>query len=332
MKTQQIILKERPEGMPKKHDFDFQEVTIPSPQEGEVLIRGKFFSVDPYMRGRMTTARSYVPPYEVGEPIDGGMIGEVLGSKSDTLKEGDYVWGMLPWKKEQVVTAESVQKIDPKLAPPQYFLGILGLTGITAYFGLLDIGKPQKGETVVVSAAAGAVGMVVGQIAKLKSCHVVGIAGSAEKIDFLKQELGFDEAFNYKAETDLRTAIQRAAPKGVDIYFDNVGGPISDAVIQELNPFSRIPLCGQISLYNETSMPTGPRIQPRLLKQRTLMKGFIVRDYLEQADQARQQLAQWIKEGKIKNKETLMEGFEKLPEAFIGLFHGKNTGKLIVKV
>ncbi|MFO7938621.1 MAG: NADP-dependent oxidoreductase [Bacteroidales bacterium] len=332
MKTQQIILKERPEGMPKKQNFTFQEVSVPSPQEGEVLIRGKFFSVDPYMRGRMTTARSYVPPYEVGEPIDGGMIGEVLGSKSDTLKEGDWVWGMLPWQKEQVVTAESVQKIDPNLAPPQYFLGILGLTGITAYFGLLDIGKPQKGETVVVSAAAGAVGMVVGQIAKLKGCHVVGIAGSPEKVDFLKHELGFDEAFNYKAESDLRTAIQRTAPKGVDVYFDNVGGPISDAVIQELNPFSRIPLCGQISLYNETSMPTGPRIQPRLLKQRTLIKGFIVRDYLEQADQARQQLAQWLKEGKIKNKETLVDGFEKLPEAFIGLFHGENTGKLIVKV
>jgi NADPH-dependent curcumin reductase CurA len=332
MTTKQIILNKRPEGMPEKSDFAFKEVSLASPREGEVLIKGKFFSVDPYMRGRMTTARSYVPPYEVGAPIDGGVIAEVLGSKSDSLKEGDLVWGMLPWQKEQIVTAESVQKIDPQLAPPQYFLGILGLTGITAYFGLLDIGKPKEGETLVVSAAAGAVGMVVGQIGKIKGCRVVGIAGSAEKIDFLKNELGFDEAFNYKTEPDLQAAIQRTAPKGVDIYFDNVGGPISDAVIQELNPFSRIPLCGQISLYNETSYPTGPRIQPRLLKQRTLMQGFIVRDYMEQADQARQELAQWLKEGKLKNKETLMEGFENMPEAFIGLFHGDNTGKLIVKV
>ena len=190
---------------------------------------------------------------------------------------------------------------------------------------------PKADETVVVSAAAGAVGMIVGQIAKLKGCYVVGIAGSNEKITYLKEELGFDAVINYKEVTDMRAAIKEAAPKGVDIYFDNVGGTITDAVIQELNPFSRIPLCGQISLYNETEFPQGPRIQPRLLKQRTLMKGFIVRDYLHRANEAREQLTLWIKEGKLKNKDTFVEGFENLPKAFIGLFEGKNMGKYIVK-
>ena len=249
---------------------------------GEVLLQGMYYSVDPYMRGRMNDAKSYVPPFEIDKPLAGSVIAKVVQSKSDNFKMGDTVAGILPWQREMIADEKSLKIIDTTIAPASYYLGILVMTGLTAYFGLMQIGKPKAGETVVVSGAAGAVGVVVGQIAKIQGCHVVGIAGTAEKIKLLKDQFGFDEAINYKTTTDIKKAITTACPNGVDVYFDNVGGDISDAVISNINFHGRIPLCGQISLYNSTEEPTGPRIQPMLLTKRVLMQGFIIGNFKEQ--------------------------------------------------
>jgi NADPH-dependent curcumin reductase CurA len=231
-----------------------------------------------------------------------------------------------------VVKPEALQKIDTDLAPAPYYLGILGMPGLTAYFGLLYIGKPKEGETVVISGAAGAVGIVVSQIAKLKGCRVVGIAGSAEKIKMLKDEFHLDEVINYKTTSDMNKAIEESCPKQVDIYFDNVGGSISDAVIANINFHARIVLCGQIALYNATELPTGPRLQPMLLTRSALMQGFIVGNFKDHFREGIKQLSQWVKEGKLKYEETIFEGFDQLPEAFLGLFSGRNKGKMVVKV
>ena len=298
---------------------------------GEVLLQGMYYSVDPYMRGRMNDAKSYVPPFEIDKPLAGSVIAKVVQSKSDNFKMGDTVAGILPWQREMIADDKSLKIIDTTIAPASYYLGILGMTGLTAYFGLMQIGKPKAGETVVVSGAAGAVGVVVGQIAKIQGCHVVGIAGTAEKIKLLKDQFGFDEAINYKTTTDIKKAITTACPNGVDVYFDNVGGDISDAVISNINFHGRIPLCGQISLYNSTEEPTGPRIQPMLLTKRVLMQGFIIGNFKEQFPEGLKQMAQWVKEGKLKFTETIERGFEKLPVALIGLFKGENTGKMIVE-
>ena len=290
-----------------------------------------YYSVDPYMRGRMNDAKSYVPPFEIDKPLAGSVIAKVVQSKSDNFKMGDTVAGILPWQREMIADEKSLKIIDTTIAPASYYLGILGMTGLTAYFGLMQIGKPKAGETVVVSGAAGAVGVVVGQIAKIQGCHVVGIAGTAEKIKLLKDQFGFDEAINYKTTTDIKKAITTACPNGVDVYFDNVGGDISDAVISNINFHGRIPLCGQISLYNSTEEPTGPRIQPMLLTKRVLMQGFIIGNFKEQFPEGLKQMAQWVKEGKLKFTETIERGFEKLPVALIGLFKGEDTGKIIVE-
>ncbi len=332
MNTQEIQLKTRPDGMPTKDNFEFNESEIPAVKEGEVHLKGLFYSVDPYMRGRMNEGKSYVPPFKVGEPISGSVIAEVVESKSDDFKKGDTIKANLPWKEEMVAKSEDLQKIDESLAPASYYLGILGMTGLTAYFGLLDIGKPKEGETVVISGAAGAVGSVVGQIAKIKGCRVVGIAGSDEKIKMLKEKFGFDAGINYKSTDDMKAAVADACPDGVDIYFDNVGGEISDAVIANINFHARIPLCGQIALYNAKEVPTGPRLQPMLLTRSVLMQGFIVGNYSNRFSEGSKQLAQWVKEEKLTFEETIVEGFDKLPEAFIGLFHGENKGKMVVKV
>lgn len=331
MKTKEIRLKSRPDGMPTKDNFEFKETEVPTVKDGEVLLKGFFYSVDPYMRGRMNEGKSYVAPFKVGEPLSGGVIAEVIESKSSDFKKGDKVQANLPWKKEMMAKAEDLQKIDDSIAPASYYLGILGMTGLTAYFGLLDIGKPKKGETVVISGAAGAVGSVVGQIAKIKGCQVVGIAGSDAKIKMLKEKFGFDAGINYKSTDDMKAAVAKACPDGVDIYYDNVGGPISDAVIANINFHARIPLCGQISLYNATETPTGPRLQPMLLTRSVLMQGFIVGNYSDRFSEGSKQLAQWVKDGKLTFEETIVEGFDKLPEAFIGLFHGENKGKMVVK-
>ncbi|MGN6601425.1 MAG: NADP-dependent oxidoreductase [Ginsengibacter sp.] len=332
MDVKQIVLANRPKGLPSKNDFRTETITLPQLKNDEVLIKAKYFSVDPYMRGRMNDAKSYVAPYKIDEPIAGTGIGEIVETKSSDFKEGDIVQGHFPWATESIQKASALKKIDTKLAPAPYYLGILGMPGLTAYFGLIHIGKPKEGETVVISGAAGAVGIVVGQIAKLKGCRVVGIAGSDEKINMLRNEFQFDEAINYKTTSDMKKAIGVACPNGVDIYFDNVGGSISDAVISNINFHARIVLCGQISLYNSTEVPTGPRLQPMLLTRSALMQGFIVGNFKDRFREGIEQLSQWVKDGKLKYKETIIEGFDKLPEAFLGLFSGENKGKMVVKV
>ena len=331
MKTKQIILVSRPKGLPTMENFKMEEVELPVIGDGKVLLEGMYYSVDPYMRGRMNDVKSYVPPFEIEQPLSGGVVAKVIESKSNNFKSGDIITGNLPWQKQIIAHEKEIRKIDTAIAPASYYLGILGMTGLTAYFGLMHIGKPKAGETVVVSGAAGAVGTVVGQIAAIHGCHVVGIAGSDEKINLIKEGFGFNEGVNYKTTLNMKKAIADVCPNGVDIYYDNVGGEISDAVISNINFHARIALCGQISLYNNTEIPMGPRLQPMLLTKSVLMQGFIVGNFQSEFPEAIVQLATWVKEGKLKSKETIEHGFEKLPEALLGLFNGDNTGKMIVK-
>ncbi len=332
MKNQVIELASRPKGEPVESTFRIREIDMPEPGTGEVLLKSLYISVDPYMRGRMRDEKSYMPPFEVDKPIAGGIVSEVVQSNAEGWESGDLVEGILPWKRYQVVNPSSLRKLDPAMKPLSLALSTLGMTGLTAYFGLVDIGKPQKGETVVISGAAGAVGGVAVQIAKIKGCRVVGIAGSEEKLKYLKNELGVNEAINYKTTDDLAGALASACPDGVDVYFDNVGGAISDAVIPLINRYARIVLCGQISLYNATSIPQGPRVAPLLVKRSALMKGFIVTDYYDRIKEGAMQLATWYGEGKLHHHETVEEGFEQLPQAFMRLFSGDKMGKLVVKV
>jgi NADPH-dependent curcumin reductase CurA len=330
--NRKILLKSRPNGLPTADNFEIAEAVTAGPKDGELLLKALYISVDPYMRGRMSDAKSYAPPFEVGKPMQGGIVARVMESRADNFKAGDVVLGMIDWQEIQAVPASAVNKIEEGIAPLSYYLGILGMPGLTAYFGLLDLGKPKQGETVVVSGAAGAVGTVVCQIAKIKGCRVVGIAGSDAKLSYLKNELGVDEVINYRTTQNMQKAISQACPDGVDVYFDNVGGEISDAVISQINKYARIVVCGQISLYNATEMPTGPRLQPLILKNSALMQGFIVSNYADRIAEGAQQLGTWVAEGKLKYEETIVEGFDKLPETFLGLFEGKNTGKYLVKV
>jgi NADPH-dependent curcumin reductase CurA len=335
--NKRITLASRPLGMPTLDNFNIEDADVPQPKGGEVLIKTLYLSVDPYMRGRMNEGRSYVQPFDVGDVITGGVVGEVMESRSDRFQRGDIVTGMLGWQLYSVArgdsaTAESLRKVDPTLAPVTTALGVLGMPGLTAYFGLFDIGQPKAGETVVVSGAAGAVGTLVCQIAKIKGCRVVGLAGSDDKNRYLVDELGVDGAINYKSATDLRRALKDACTGGVDVYFDNVGGEISDAVMPLINREARIVICGQISLYNLERPDTGPRVQPYLLVNRALMKGFIVSDYAARAAEGIGQLARWLAEGKLKYAETIVEGFENTPQALLGLFSGDNLGKQLVKV
>lgn len=332
MSDQQIILASRPKGMPDASTFTFEAVTLPKLAEGDVLIEPIYFSVDPYMRGRMNEGKSYIPPFEVGKPLSGGAVAKVVDSRAEGIVVGDLITGSLSWATRSVVPGKALKKIDASLAPASYYLGILGMPGLTAYFGLLDIGNPQPGETVVVSGAAGAVGIIVGQIAKIKGARVVGIAGSDDKVALLKNEFGFDAVVNYKTAENLADAIAKACPNGVDVYFDNVGGDVSDAVIKNLNFHARIPLCGQIALYNTTDVPMGPRIQPMLLTRSVLMKGFTIGNYQARFGEGIKQLAEWVSEGKLRYTETTINGFDRLPEALLGLFSGQNTGKMIVEV
>jgi NADPH-dependent curcumin reductase CurA len=331
MNTQQIVLASRPKGEPTLDNFRIESIELPELRDGEVLLQGQYYSVDPYMRGRMNDAKSYTPPFQVGLAIEGGVVAKVLASKADNFKEGDTVTGRLPWSVQAVVPAKALLKIDTSIAPASYYLGVLGMPGLTAYFGLMDIGKPKAGETVVVSGAAGAVGLIVGQIARIQGCRVIGIAGSDEKVNLLTEDYGFDGAINYKTTSNLKKAITQLCPDGVDIYFDNVGGEISDAVIRNINFHARIPLCGQISLYNTTGIPVGPRLQPMLLTRSVLMQGFIVSNYQSRFPEGAQKLAEWISDGKLKFQETVIHGFIQLPTALIGLFKGENTGKMIVE-
>lgn len=327
----QIKLIKRPTGTPVKEDFEFSEIPIGEPAEGEVLVRTNYISVDPYLRGRMNDVKSYVPPFELNSVISSGVIGQVVESKSSRFQKNDVVTGSLGWQEYSVVEESTVRKIDTKLAPASAYLSVLGMTGLTAYFGLLDIGQPKEGETVVVSGAAGAVGSTVGQIAKIKGAHVVGIAGSDEKVSYLIDKLGFDAAINYKTE-NVKTALKTACPNGIDVYYENVGGEIGDAVLPLLNKFARIPVCGAISSYNNENADIGRRVQGYLIKTSALMKGFTVGDYAPRFKEGAENLAVWLQEGKLQYEETITEGFDHTIDAFLDLFKGANLGKAVVKV
>lgn len=328
-----IVLKNRPEGKPTLQDFEFvtneAELNI---KDGELLLGTAYVSVDPYLRGRMSDAKSYVPSFELNKPIQSGVIAKVLESKNDKYKIGDFVSGLLDWKTKQVSIGEGLLKVDGSKAPLSAYLGILGMTGLTAYCGLTQIGKPKAGETLVVSGAAGAVGSVVGQIGKILGLRVIGIAGTDEKVEQLKTKFGFDAGINYNTTENMTAAISEAAPNGVDIYFDNVGGPISDAVFFNINQFARLVICGAISVYNNTEVPKSISVQPFLIKNSALMQGFIVSNYSEMFPEAMKQLSTWLAEEKLTYTETIVNGFDEIPKAFIGLFEGKNKGKMVVKV
>jgi NADPH:quinone reductase len=330
LQNKEIRLASRPTGVPTEENFHLTHTTIGEPAEGEVLLRTKFISVDPYLRGRMRDRRSYVPPFEIGQVISSALVGEVMESRSVKLKPGDLVTGYGGWRLYNIVNPDEWRKL-PEGFPPSASLGVLGATGLTAYFGLLDVGQPKEGETLVVSGAAGAVGMTVCQIAKIKGCRVVGIAGGPNKQNYLQSELGIDVALDYK-HGDIREALQRACPDGVDIYFDNVGGEISDAVISLINKRARVIICGQISIYNSDKLEVGVKPQPYLLINSAVMQGFIITDYMPRFPEGIVQLGQWFAEGRLKYAETIVEGFENTPAAFIGLFSGANLGKQIVKV
>ncbi|MCP9234857.1 NADP-dependent oxidoreductase [Lewinella sp. JB7] len=333
MSTTKIInLKSRPSGKPTPANFEFTTEEVPTVDNGQLLLRTTYVSVDPYLRGRMNDVPSYVPPFELGKPIVSGVVAEVLESRHDGFTKGDYVTGSLAWKETQVAGAEGLIKVDPDQAPLSAYLGVLGMTGLTAYFGLTEIGKPKAGETLVVSGAAGAVGSVVGQIGKILGLRVVGIAGSDEKVEMLKSDFGFDAGINYNTTENMSKAIAAACPDGVDIYFDNVGGPISDAVLFNINKFSRTINCGAISVYNNTELPKSVSVQPFLVKNSSLMQGFIVFDYADKYPAGIKQLAQWLGEDKLTHTETVREGFDNIPQAFLDLFDGKNTGKMVVKI
>lgn len=330
--NRQILLASRPQGIPSIVNFQLNESGVPQPKEGEVLVRALYLSVDPYMRGRMNDRPSYTPPFELNRPLSGGVVGKVVESKNAHFKSGDIVLGHLEWSDYAIANGNELQKIETDFVPISAALGALGMPGMTAYFGLLEIGQPKKGETVVISGAAGAVGMLVGQIAKIKGCSVVGIVGSDEKKRYLLDELGFNAAVSYKA-SDFAEQLKAACPQGVDVYFDNVGGDITDQVIKFINWHARIVVCGQISMYNLDAPDMGPRLFRPLIVKSAMAKGFIVSiDYKERFPEGIKQMAAWVREGKIKLKETIIQGLENAPNAFLGLFKGENIGKQIVKI
>jgi len=326
MVSREIRLAARPRGVPQPSDFELAEVELPDPGDGEVLIRNAYVSVDPYMRGRMNDAKSYVPPFQVGEPLSGGAVGKVVASRNTQWPEGSWVVHMLGWREAAISDGAGLLPADPSLAPVSTALGVLGMPGLTAYVGLLDIGRPREGETVFVSGAAGAVGSVVGQIAKLKGCKVIGSAGSAEKVAWLR-ELGFDEAFDYR-ETDTREALR----DGIDIYFDNVGGATLEAAIGALRPRGRVVACGAISQYNATELPQGPRNLFMTVSKRLRIEGFIISDHFDRFPDFLADMGGWVRDGNVRYRETVVEGIENAPAAFIGLLGGENIGKMLVKV
>jgi NADPH-dependent curcumin reductase len=328
--SRRVVLKSRPVGAPKPGDFDLVEAPVAAPGDGELLCRTIYLSLDPYMRGRISGVKSYARGVDPGDLMVGGTVSEVLESRHPGFAAGDIVQGSDGWQTHAVAKAAGVRKLDPSQAPVSTALGVLGMPGMTAYVGLLDIGQPKAGETVVVSAASGAVGAVVGQIAKLKGCRVVGIAGAKDKCDYVVSELGFDACVNYKTD-DLATALQAACPKGIDVYFENVGGEIADAVLQLVNPFARIPLCGLIAQYNATGPVGGPSWRV-LLTNRVLVKGFIVSDHLDRMPDFLADVGAWVRTGTIKYREDVVDGLDSAPAAFIGLLSGKNFGKMLVRV
>jgi NADPH:quinone reductase len=331
-KNRQITLASRPSGFPTASDFHLSESPMLWPAQGQVLVQTIYLSVDPYMRGRMSDADSYARPLAIGEVMPGGAVGRVLESGDSKFAVGGIVQGMLGWQDYAVVDGDELRAIDESLAPIQTALGVLGMPGLTAYFGLLDVCNPKAGQTVVVSGAAGAVGMLVGQIAKIKGCRVVGVAGSDSKVAFLLNELGFDAGFNYKTVPDCHDTLRELCPAGIDVYFDNVGGAITDAVLRLINVKARISICGQISQYNLEKPEPGPRWFGQLVVKRAKAQGFLVSDYAERFSEGLQAMGQWLKQGKLRYREDVAQGLENSPQAFIGMLKGRNLGKQLVQV
>jgi hypothetical protein len=333
--NRQIVLASRPTGKPESANFRLDETAIPVPEDGQVLCKTIYLSLDPYMRGRMNAGKSYAPPVEIDEVMGAGTVGQVIESNNSKFNAGDFVFGYGGWQEFWVQNGTELKKVDPQLAPISTATGVLGMPGVTAYTGLLNIGKPKKGETVVVAAASGAVGSVVGQIARLKGARAVGIAGSAEKCKYVTEELGFDACVNHNSP-EFAEALKAACPDGIDVYFENVGGKVFETVSPLFNDFARIPVCGIISAYNATELPPGPNLTPLLMRdilvKRLTFRGFIVWDYASQEKEALSELANWIKEGKLNYREDIVDGLENAPEAFIGLLEGKNFGKLVIRV
>ena len=329
--SRQIVLAARPQGEPTPADFRLEETELPDPGEGEVLVRNSWMSVDPYMRGRMNDARSYVPPFQVDAPLDGGAVGEVVASADPRVPEGATVLHGLGWRELALVPAKRVQVVDAQAAPAQAYLGALGMPGLTAYVGLLDIAGLREGDVVFVSGAAGAVGSLAGQIAKLRGHTVIGSAGSAEKVALLRDELGFDAAFNYK-DGRVRDLLRDAAPDGIDVYFDNVRGQHLEAAIGSLRLHGRVALCGAISAYNATAPVPGPQNLNQAIGKRLSLRGFIVSDHGERAPDLLAEVGPALADGRIVVRETVVDGLEQAPQAFIDLLRGANTGKMLVRL
>lgn len=331
IQQREVHLVRRPIELPQKSDFALVTTELPQLEDGQILIKNLYFSVDPYMRGRMIDRKSYVPPYQLNQAMSGGSVGKIIQSQNPKFAVNEYVYGNGGWREYFISNGKELTKIMPELAPIHNFLSILGLTGFTAYIGLLEIGKLMEGETVFVSAAAGAVGSIVCQIAKIKRCKVFGSAGSDVKIKYLLEEIGIDGAFNYKINTDLSKEIRKLCPEGIDLYFDNVGGAFLDAAILNMKSFGRIAICGMISQYNK------PKPDPLYnlivtIQKRLTIRGFIVSDYNDRLMEFIGEMSKWYASGQIKQKETIIKGIEKSVEAFLGLFSGDNIGKMLVKL
>jgi hypothetical protein len=330
--NKQVRLAARPVGLPKESDFRIAEEPVAAPGDGEVLVRMLYLSVDPYMRGRIRGGSSYAKPVEIGEVMVGGTVGQVEESRHPHFQPGDYVEGYLGWQTYAISEGKGLRKLDPELAPLSTALGVLGMPGMTAYFGVTDICRPKPGETMVVSGAAGAVGSLAGQIGKILGCRVIGTAGSDEKVRWITEDLGFDAGFNYKSVRDYRAELARLCPNGIDTYFDNVGGQMTDAVLMQINTGARIALCGQISQYNAERPETGPRLLFNLVIRQARMEGFLVFQFADRYGEGLRQMAAWLKEGRLTYREQFEESIENAPKAFINMLQGGNTGKQLVRL
>lgn len=332
IKSRQIELKSRPEGVPTEANFQIGEETLSPIAEGEFLVLNEWMSVDPYMRGRMNDSASYVKPFQTGKPLEGGCVGKVIESLNADFAVGDYVLGNLGWREKWKSTGEGVSLVDPKLAPVQTFLSVLGMTGMTAWAGLTRVARLKSGSTVFVSAASGAVGSVVCQIAKLMDCRVIGSAGNAKKIAWLSEKAHVDKVFNYNETEDLSGQLGTLAPNGIDVYFDNVGGEHLEAALDHMNIHGIIVSCGMISTYNSTEPVPAPRNLFKIIGKRVRMEGMLVSDFLDQRNAFLNDMSGWIKSGALVWEETVTDGLENAPEAFIGLFKGDNMGKSLVRI
>jgi NADPH-dependent curcumin reductase CurA len=331
-KNHEIRLRSRPDGMPTPANFELVETAVPTPGPGQVLVRNSYMSVDPYMRSRMVDRASYAPPFQIGETLTGGAVGQVVSSNNPGFKAGDFVSNFSGWREWFVSSGGELQKVDPSIVPIQTYLGTFGMPGLTAYAGLLRVGELKEGERVFVSAASGAVGSIVCQIAKNKGCYVVGSAGSDAKCDWLVREARVDATINYKTCGDLDAAVRGAFPQGIDVYFENVGGAHLVAALSNMRLNGRIPVCGMIDQYNATSLPPGPNNIGAVIPLRLTIKGFIVSDFGDMLTDFMRDMGGWAKAGKLKWAETIVDGIENAPKAFIGLFKGDNTGKMLVRV